>query len=87
MDPLHRRSAAGRLAARRLVQYIDEFALGLAAEPDKGIPRIADWKLRWVGLDRGYAMMHSDHYELFAREGLPMRVLGRDLHHLIVSRR
>ena len=70
-----------------LVQHIDEFALGLAVEPGKGIPRITDWKSRWVALDRGYAMMHPDHYALFAREGLPMRVLARDPRHMIVSRR
>lgn len=70
-----------------LVQHIDEFALGLAAEPSKSIPRIADWKSRWVALERGYAMMHPDHYDLFAREGLPMRVLARDPRHMIVSRR
>ena len=69
-----------------LVQYMDEFALGLAAEPDKGIPRIADWKQRWIALERGYAIMNPDHYDRFAREGLPMRMLARDPRRVIVSR-
>lgn len=69
-----------------LVQYIDEFALGLAAEPDKGIPKVADWKPRWLALERGYAIMHPDHYDRFVREGLPMRVLARDPRRIIVSR-
>ncbi|MFZ1639977.1 MAG: glycosyltransferase family 39 protein [Candidatus Contendobacter sp.] len=69
-----------------LVQYIDEFALGLAAEPDKGIPKVADWKPRWLALERGYAIMHPDHYDRFVREGLPMRVLASDPRRIIVSR-
>ena len=69
-----------------LVQYIDEFALGLDAEPWKGIPRVKDWKQLWIGLERGYAMMNPAHYERFTYEGLPMRVLARDPHRVIVSR-
>ncbi len=69
-----------------LVQYIDEFALGLAAEPDKGIPRVEDWKSRWIALDRGYAIMNPENYARFAHENLPMRVLARDPRRVIVSR-
>lgn len=69
-----------------LVQYIDEFALGLDAEPRKGIPRVKDWKQLWIGLERGYAMMNPANYERFTNEGLPMRVLARDPHRVIVSR-
>jgi 4-amino-4-deoxy-L-arabinose transferase-like glycosyltransferase len=69
-----------------LVQYIDEFAFGLAAEPDKGIPRVENWKPRWVELERGYAMMSLANYEHFTAEGLPMRVLARDPRRVIVSR-
>ena len=70
-----------------LVQYIDEFALGLDAEPDKGIRRVEDWKKRWVALEQGYAMLSSSNYEQIAAEGLPMRVLARDPRRVIVSRR
>lgn len=70
-----------------LVQYIDEFALGLDAEPDKGIRRVEDWKKRWVALDQGYAILSSSNYEQIAAEGLPMRVLARDPRRVIVSRR
>ncbi len=69
-----------------LVQYINEFALGLDAEPQKGIARVADWKPRWVGLEQGYAMMNPANYERFTQEGLPMRVLARDHRRVIVSR-
>lgn len=70
-----------------LVQYTDEFALGLNAEPQKGIAQVEDWKQRWIVLDKGYAMMSLTHYERFASEGLPMRVLARDPRRVIVSRR
>ena len=69
-----------------LVQYIDEFALGLAAEPAKGIPQVQDWKTRWVGLERGYAILSPANYKHFAAEGLPMRELARDPRRVIVSR-
>ena len=70
-----------------LVQYIDEFALGLDAEPDKGIQRVEDWKKRWVALEQGYAILSSSNYEQIAAEGLPMRILARDPRRVIVSRR
>jgi hypothetical protein len=47
---------------------------------------VEDWKLRWMGLDQGYAIMHPDDYSRFAAENLPMRVLGRDPRRVIVSR-
>ncbi|MFO1422655.1 MAG: glycosyltransferase family 39 protein [Candidatus Competibacteraceae bacterium] len=69
-----------------LVQYINEFALGLDAEPQKGIARVEDWRQRWVGLAQGYALMNPASYERFTKEGLPMRVLARDPRRVIVSR-
>ena len=70
-----------------LVQYIDEFALGLAAEPEKGIRTVEEWKARWLELDRGYAIMTPANYQRFAREQVPMRELARDPRRVIVSRR
>ena len=70
-----------------LVQYIDEFALGLDAEPDKGIQRVEDWKKRWAALEQGYAILSPSNYEQIAAGGLPMRVLARDPRRVIVSRR
>ena len=69
-----------------LVQYIDEFALGLNVEPEKGIAQVEDWKPLWIALDRGYAIMNPANYERFTTEGLPMRVLARDPRRVIVSR-
>ena len=70
-----------------LVEYVDEFALGLKAEPDKGIQRVEDWKKRWAALEQGYAILSPSNYEQIAAGGLPMRVLARDPRRVIVSRR
>ena len=69
-----------------LVEYTDEFALGLNAEPEKGIAKVKDWKPRWMALKQGYAIMNPVHYAQFVAEGLPMRVLARDPRRVIVSR-
>lgn len=70
-----------------LVQYADEFTLGLEAEPQKGIAQIEDWQKRWMALEQGYAIMNPANYERFANTRLPMRVLARDPRRVIVSRR
>ena len=69
-----------------LVQYTDELALGLAAEPEKGIAQVDDWKIRWIALEQGYAIMNPANYAQFVIEGLPMRMLARDPRRVIVSR-
>lgn len=70
-----------------LVQYVDELALGLEAEPWKGIARAEDWQTHWQTLDRGYAMMDVNNYQRLQQAGLPMRLLARDPRRVIVSRR
>ncbi len=69
-----------------LVQHIDELTLGLAAEPEKGIAQVDDWKIRWIALEQGYAIMNPGNYAQFVIEGLPMRMLARDPRRVIVSR-
>ena len=69
------------------MEYVDEFAFGPNAEPDKGIQRVEDWKKRWAALDQGYAILSPSNYEQIAAGGLPMRVLARDPRQVIVSRR
>ncbi|MCB1770979.1 MAG: 4-amino-4-deoxy-L-arabinose transferase, partial [Candidatus Competibacteraceae bacterium] len=69
-----------------LVQYIDEFALGLAAEPEKGIAKVEGWESRWRTLEKGYAIMNHHNYQYLTAEGLPMRLLARDPRRVIVSR-
>ena len=69
-----------------LVQFRDELALGIDAEPDKAIPTVGAWLPQWQSLSQGYAMMPPDLYDHLAAEGVPMRLLARDSRRVIVSR-
>ena len=70
-----------------LVGYRDELALGIDAEPDRQIPKIATWIDKWRQLDAGYAVLLPTDFERLAAEGVPMRVLARDSRRVIVSRK
>jgi hypothetical protein len=69
-----------------LVDYIDEFELGLQQEPQKGVPTQDEFVDIWVALDQGYAIMSPGLYDEYAAMELPMHVLGRDTRRVIVSR-
>ncbi len=69
-----------------LVNYRDELALGIDAEPGKAIPSVAAWLPQWRSLAQGYAMMSPELYDRLAAEGVPMRVLARDSRRIVVSR-
>jgi len=69
-----------------LVAFRDELALGLDAEPAKGIASDEAWTPVWKGLAQGYALMPPDRFETLRAAGLPMRVLARDGRRVLVSR-
>jgi 4-amino-4-deoxy-L-arabinose transferase-like glycosyltransferase len=69
------------------VEYRDEFALGIDAEPAKAVHFEADWRKIWEGLPQGYAMMPADDYDRMVKEGVPLRRLAGDSRRVIVSRR
>ncbi len=70
-----------------LVEFRDELALGIDAEPDRAYARLADWLPVWRALDAGYALMAEDDYAALAAQGVPMRELARDPRRVLVSRR
>ena len=70
-----------------LVDYRDEMALGLDAEPEKGIALETDWVNRWIGLPQAYAVMPLADFDRLSAEGLPMRLLARDPRRAMVARR
>ena len=69
------------------VEYRDEFALGIDAEPGKAIHTEAAWINTWKDLAQGYAMMPIDDFERLSKEGVPMKLLAGDSRRAIVSRR
>jgi 4-amino-4-deoxy-L-arabinose transferase-like glycosyltransferase len=71
-----------------LVDYRDEFALGLALTPSAGIATLQEFSRRWESLSEGFAVMPRFVYDRLSAQGMPMRVIGefpREL--MLVSRR
>ena len=69
-----------------VVDYRDELALGLDAEPQKGIGDTATWMARWASLPQGYALMTPDTFDDLAKQQLPMRVIVRTSRYVLVAR-
>ena len=69
-----------------LVEFRDEMALGLDAEPQKGynLPR---WFEVWLNAPQAYALMSRATAADLAREKFPYRVLAEDPRRVFVSRR
>ena len=70
-----------------IVNFRDELALGLDAEPKKGYPKYPRWIRDWKALPQGYALMKHDTYDFLAAQGVPMRVLASDPRRVLVARR
>jgi 4-amino-4-deoxy-L-arabinose transferase-like glycosyltransferase len=69
-----------------LVEFSDEFALGLDAEPAAGIAHASEWEARWRALPQGYALMALDTFANVAASGLPLRVVARDPRRVLIAR-
>jgi 4-amino-4-deoxy-L-arabinose transferase-like glycosyltransferase len=70
-----------------IVDFRDELALGLDAEPKKAYPKYPQWIRDWKALPQGYALMKLDTYDFLLAQGVPMRVLARNPRHVFVARR
>lgn len=69
-----------------LVEYRDEMALGLDAEPAKGYD-LTRWLAAWEAAPQAYALFSHDTAADLAKHGVPMRVLVRDPRRVFVARR
>lgn len=69
-----------------LVDFQDELALGIDAQPELAIKDPADWMQRWTDLARGFALLSPRDFDAFQKVGLPMHELARDTRRVIVSR-
>jgi 4-amino-4-deoxy-L-arabinose transferase-like glycosyltransferase len=69
-----------------LVDYADEFEFGLAQEPQRRISTMDDFKKRWREDPMAYALMGEETWRRLQAEGLPMRVLARDMRRIIVAK-
>jgi 4-amino-4-deoxy-L-arabinose transferase-like glycosyltransferase len=70
-----------------IVNFRDELALGLDAEPKKGYPRYPRWIRDWTALPQGYALMNHDTYDFLAAQAVPMRILVSEPRRVLVARR
>ena len=69
-----------------VVAFRDELALGLDAEPARGIATIAEWEERWRALPQAYALMAPDTLDEVATDGVPNRVVAREPRRVLVAR-
>ena len=69
-----------------LVDFRDELDFGLAREPDKGVPTIAEFKQRWSEGGSAYALMEDPTYDQLQKDGLPMNIIARDARRIVVSK-
>ena len=70
-----------------LVDYRDEFDLGLRQNPSRGIAGLGEFSARWRALDSGFAVMPFATRDELLAAGLPMRELARSPDRVLVSRR
>jgi 4-amino-4-deoxy-L-arabinose transferase-like glycosyltransferase len=70
-----------------VVDYRDELALGLDAEPAKGIATTEDWIHRWQDAPQAYALMAPDTTATLGSRGVPLRVVARSPRYVVVARR
>jgi 4-amino-4-deoxy-L-arabinose transferase-like glycosyltransferase len=69
-----------------LVNYHDEFQLGIDAEPGKAIEDEAKFPAEWLRPGDAMAIMQPGTYDKFHRRGLPMQVLHEDPRRVLVRK-
>jgi 4-amino-4-deoxy-L-arabinose transferase-like glycosyltransferase len=70
-----------------MVAYKDELGFGIAQEPEKFIPDVAQFEKIWIADHDALALMAPATYEQMRAQGLPMRLVARDTRRVIVARR
>jgi hypothetical protein len=78
---------ARRRADHCLVDYRDEFDLGLTQAPRLGIATLGEFADVWRTLQGGFAVMPPRTWVRLSALGLPMREIARIQDRVIVSRR
>jgi 4-amino-4-deoxy-L-arabinose transferase-like glycosyltransferase len=70
----------------RLVAYRGELDFGLRWAPPGTELSVDEFVLRWTQGGRAFAVMESDMFEQLQRRGMPMRIVARDVQHILVER-
>ena len=69
-----------------MVSYKDELGFGIAQEPQKFIPTVAQFEKNWDAEHEALALMSPQRYDELRAQGLPMRLVARDTRRVIVAR-
>jgi len=69
-----------------LVDYRDEFALGIRSEPGKIVETVAQFPAQWQRPGEALAIMQPDLYEKLKAQGLPMQLLHADSRRVLVRK-
>jgi 4-amino-4-deoxy-L-arabinose transferase-like glycosyltransferase len=70
-----------------LVDYRDEFDLGLTQDPERGIATLQQFADAWLPLRSGFAVLPTGTRDKLSALGLPMREIARFPDRVIISRR
>ena len=69
-----------------LVEFVDEFRLGLAAQPERGIGTIAEFRADWQRPGEALAIMQHDIFLTLRAQGMPMQVVHEDPRRALVRK-
>jgi 4-amino-4-deoxy-L-arabinose transferase-like glycosyltransferase len=69
-----------------LVEYGDEFELGLKSQPELHIRSLADFPAHWLRPGDALAIMHPDTYHALRAQALPMQLLHEDPKRVLVRK-
>src|SRR5258706_248381 len=69
-----------------LVDYEDEFQLGISIEPERAIETRAEFPEQWLRPGDALAIMHPKAYEELKALGLPMQVVHEDPRRILVRK-
>ncbi len=67
-----------------LVDYQDEMAFGLEHEPQRWVPKIAEFEALWNTAPYALAVMGPEKYQELAAANLPMQLIARDTERVFV---
>lgn len=70
-----------------LVDYRDEFDLGLTLNPERGIATLPKFAEAWQSMSQGFAIMRPDTRDELSERGLAMHEIARFPDRVIISRR
>ena len=69
-----------------LVQYQDEMNFGIAQEPERWIPTLAEFAEVWAAQPEALAIMETYAYPQLQQLGVPMKIIFQDTQHIVVKK-